>query len=158
MKALLLVTMSVAALAVWVSASAGSPGASAACKPGVQKLDGKTVYRFCGPAKANVTVDGRKYSFKGGRCKVDRKAQLYLVDIGIATKPPARPTAQYFEVRAKKLSDGVSSTGAVSFVVGGRPYTIVPNTVKISGKMTRGTFRGGILGPGARASGSWTCT
>jgi hypothetical protein len=48
-----------------------------------------------------VTVDGRRYTFSSGRCKIDRKAQLYVVDIGIATKPPARPRAPYFTVRSR---------------------------------------------------------
>jgi hypothetical protein len=134
-----------------------SSGSISKCRPGKQKVGDRMIERFCGPARATVRLGGRRYTFASGRCKVDRTARLYVVDIGVATEPPARPTSRYFSVRSKKLTPGVTTTGAVALIVNRRWYTVAPNTITLSARMKSGTFRGGLLFGSGTASGSWSC-
>jgi hypothetical protein len=144
----------VAACAVWVAPSAGTP---AACDPGQKVVKGTSLYVYCGPARATVKVGGKTYRIFGGKCKRMPLAKLYVVDVGIITIAGSKPTARYLGIRSKRLTPGTTRSAGIAVQVARRAYNVAPSVVKVAKGMRSGTFSGDALGPAGAVSGSWTC-
>src|SRR3954466_12487863 len=151
-------------LAVLVLAGATASPAAARCHAGTHRYGGATAQTFCGPAKASVAMPSRNVSFHQGRC--DRTHNYLTVNIGtIVLGDPPRNRPPYFGITVGKTAfggspaskDGTYSKNVViSWVTGGKSYSVAHAKLKLAGHRTRGTFTGVLL-TGDNVSGSFHC-
>jgi hypothetical protein len=150
----LLLGTSAVALAAAAGPSAGAPGATAACKPGL-KLEGPARVRtFCGPAQATVKVGSRTWRFSGGTCF--KSPNSFLLGIGKYTLTTGSPRYRAFWVSIPALRDATYRSALVQWQVPGTNYVFETIAVRLSGQRSRGTFTGKVAGVGA-GSGSFAC-
>jgi hypothetical protein len=147
--------VALAALAATAAAGSGT-AASTACKAGIHVI-GRTTYRvYCGPAAASVKVSGKTHSFRHGTCL--RAGKLFTVSIGTLTMSKGKPRYSYLGITvpaAKK--DGSYTRAVVTWAFGGKRYSLYNVKVRLSGKRTRGTFSGRIVGRTGNVTGSFRC-
>ncbi len=144
------------AAAAWSAApSAARLEAAAKCKSGVTVVNRVRVRTFCGPAKAVVKAGGRTWRFAGGRC-IKSQAGLQ-VGVGRYSLNTSNPSFRGFWLSSPKAKDGVSRLNVIDWQVPGAAYSFTTSTLRVAGKVTRGTFTGRVGGLG-RGSGSFSCT
>ena len=156
MKTAVLVVACVAGLTVFVSTSTGTP-AVATCKPGEREVGGTTLQFHCGPGRATVRTGGRSFQIIGGTCGWRPAAALYMVDIGIKTLGPAKPTARFLEIRTAHKRPGTYDNVGIAFQVGRKQYSLGRSKVTIAKDLKHGTFSGLFLFGTGSARGSWSC-
>lgn len=139
----------------------------AACNPGPGV--------FCGPAKATIFVNGKRYALANGRC--DRYRTYFLVNIGTAVTSGAakRPKRLYFGLimgRSPAYPDpvvnkpGVYRKGLITMRLGG-PQVDLHNEpdlrIVLGAGLRSGTFSATKAGspfygtPTYKVKGSFTC-
>lgn len=159
-------TMRTAALAsgVLVVALLAVPAsATAACHPGVHKFGSAQARTFCGPARATVSLPGKKVTLQGGSCK--RTSNYFTINIGtIVLSPTAPDPPNYFGLTVGKPvgskpagKDGTYvDDAAISFVIKHKRYAVRNPTVVLKNGRTRGSFSGTLLS-GGPVSGTFHC-
>jgi hypothetical protein len=147
--------LALAALAaVAAGPSAGAPASAAACKSGIRVEGGLRIRTFCGKAHATVRVGSRRWTFLGGSCALDQGG--YLVGIGRFTYGDGEPKHRAFWVSAPAYRDGTYRTALVEWQVPGTQYVFETVKLRLTGKLTKGTFAGKVAGVGF-GSGSFSC-
>jgi len=148
-----------ALVALAATASAGAAARHAdACKAGVHVV-GKTTYRvFCGPASASVKVSGKTQSFHHGSCLSTGAGKVFAISIGTLTISKGKARYRYLGITVPSARrDGVYKRAVVTWVYGGKRYTLYNVTVRLAAKRTRGTFSGRIVGRRGTVRGSFRC-
>jgi hypothetical protein len=77
-----------------IAVASGSPRSTAACVPGVKRINGVPARTFCGPARATVKMNGKTISYSGGKCS--KSLGLFSVNIGtvvLGTSGTSRSTS-----------------------------------------------------------------
>jgi hypothetical protein len=141
------------------SAESHAPGTTLATAPGACAAYPKgapgVINAFCGgPAKVNVTVDGKAYALAGGTCAGQAGPGTFTLNLGVmGTRELAGPLPDYFGITALPASGAF--TGAALLVhVGGRAYAVTSNSGTVS--PTGGTFSGVTRG-GHKVQGAFSC-
>jgi hypothetical protein len=147
----------VAALAS-TAAAAGAPQRAQACKAGVHTI-GTTTYRvFCGPARASIKVGKTRQSFRHGSCLKIAGGRVFTMSIGTLQLGAAKPRYSYLGITVPGARhDGSYRRAVVAWAYAGKRYTLYNVAVKLSGKRTRGTFSGRVVGRRGTVTGSFRC-
>jgi hypothetical protein len=157
MKTAVVLAASLVALSLSVSASTGSAGSTAACKPGEQTIGGAKVYVYCGPARATVRTGGRAFPISRGTCGWRPASRLYMVDVGVEMLDEGAAKTRYLGIRTPHKAGGTYQDVGIAIQVKGRKRSLGRSTVTIAKDLRHGTFSGDFLfGPGS-ARGSWSC-
>jgi hypothetical protein len=147
------------ALVVLAAASAGSgTGGAAACKAGAHKV-GKVVYRtYCGPASASVKAAGKTYTFRNGSCLRAGITRVFTMSIGKLTSRKGKPRYSYFGVTVPSAKhDGVYRRAVITWSIGGKRYSLSNVKLRLTNKLTRGSFSGRPVGGRGAVTGSFRC-
>jgi hypothetical protein len=148
----------IAAFAAVLVAPSASSAAGTACVPGKTTVGGKAATRFCGPAKAVANVGAKKFVFSGGVC--EKSAAYFTVNIGTImnskvanAKPGPLP---YFGIALTPVGTGVHLRQALTWIAGGKRYSVLGNQITLKKDLMSGTFKGRALG-GQKVTGTFTC-
>ncbi len=139
-------------------APATSAAAGAACVPGKTTVAGKDAMRFCGPAKASVTVGKKAFTFSGGVCQI--AGHYFTINIGtlvlhkVASSKPGPTT--YFGVTVAGDTPGVHLKQVLAWNTGGTAYTVLHNSITLKLGLKSGTFSGHSI-DGRKIKGSFSC-
>jgi hypothetical protein len=149
---------SILLIAVASCAAAVTPAAArdtfAGCTQGVRS--GTTIFRFCGPARATVTVDGKTYHVSNGKCQRLVGGTVFAVDIGATTPLNEKPKYTYFGAEVRPPRPGAHSGQLVSIAVPGARFSLQRATIILKPSLRGGRFSG-VLASGTTASGLFTC-
>jgi hypothetical protein len=150
----LLVALAAAVLIVPAASSAAGPG----CTPRKTTVGGKAALRYCGPAKATVTMGSTRFTFSGGSCAT--LGPYFTVNIGThlltsvaGTKPGPNP---YFNITLTPPDAGVHLKQPLSWTSGGKGYSVIGSTITLRKGLESGTFSGTAIG-GKKVTGAFTC-
>ena len=151
------------AVALAVGASGHAGARRAACTPKPTTVGGKPAKILCGPARATVQYGGKTYKFSGGTCS---KVGFWNLYIGTKVTGGASPHLFFAFGEVKRDGTYPLSKFEAGFQEKGVAYDLHNGTVTLSGKLTKGTFKGGsiIFGngragtPGQSMSGSFSCS
>jgi hypothetical protein len=143
-----------------VLGGAGSADAKKKCKEKVYSYGGAQARKFCGPARARVTLpSGTKVRFKRGHCdKTDHNFTINIGTIVIGDSSKKRP--KYFGITVDPApKDGTYHENAtVSFVRKNKGYGVGDATVTLKKHRSRGTFHGKLFSGGkGSVHGSFRC-
>jgi hypothetical protein len=153
-------TLSLAAVAVALTAATASSGSTNKCEDGARKTGGRLWIQYCGPATATVKLAGKApVKFTSGHCiKREKVMILYLGRrpfIGTALK------TKYWEFVGAVPGDGVYRRGVfVEWWLGKKHYVLDERKTKMTVKnnQRQATFAGKLLlGAKGTASGSFKC-
>jgi hypothetical protein len=131
---------------------------------------GNPVYfRYCGPARALVRVNGRAYRIRGGRCIGDALGvpkrtsnRIAAIAIGLLAPPPARPRLGIVfwwdppSTRQRRVTIHESEIEVPGRRIAASGAVIVGRNVGDVGTF-RLYGRAGAGPTGDRVTGSWTC-
>jgi hypothetical protein len=117
---------------------------------------GTTLFRFCGPARATIVVDGRTYRVSNGKCRLFDRGSIFGVNIGAVSPATERPRYLYFGAEVRPPTPGVHVGQLVAIALPGKRLAVPRATVMVKPAREGGTFSGAIRG-GGMASGSFTC-
>lgn len=112
--------------------------------------------RFCGPARATVTIERKTFHLSGGRCQILDGGRLFTVNIGAVGPWTSKPKYAYFGADVRPPKAGIHIGQGVAIAVAGKRYSLPHTTVTVKTSLRGGTFSGAVVGHGA-ASGSFTC-
>jgi hypothetical protein len=130
-----------------VAALAGVNHASArvACNPGTTYSGVATYTQYCGPAKASVTVNGKKAKFANGSCsKVHNGPFKFSVHVGKSTYGVPKPKYNYFQLDAQSDQPGTSKNGGVTYQLSnGKKGQYANAKVTLNGGLKSGYFKAG---------------
>jgi hypothetical protein len=136
-----------------------SSGAAASCTAGTKTIAGRPSHTFCGPARAAVVAGSKTFRFTGGACT--RSTALFTVNIGtlaISKTANAKPgKLPYFGVVITPGDSGVHLSQAVSWISGGKRYSVLSNRVTLAASLKKGTFKGTLLPGGGKVEGTFNC-
>jgi hypothetical protein len=144
------------------STATSTSGSQTGCVAGLQEINGVNSRQFCGPAKAQATVNGQSLSWSNGECVTNSSASAFTVNIGRvilgsdATATALKKQYDYFGITVRATQDGAYSNNVIAFGYQGQSYALITNTLTLSGGLKQGTFNGSDL-HGVTASGSFTC-
>src|SRR5262249_12858782 len=130
-----------------------APGArtAAACTAGTTKVGGKKATRFCGKARANVRIGGKRVVFREGRC--DRTGKVFTVSLGTVVVGSAKQKVPYFGLAVGRFpggsaamrpasKDGTYTDGVVVIRIHVRAYDLNRPTITLKWHRTGGSFSG----------------
>jgi hypothetical protein len=150
--------LALALLAAALVAPSTSGAAGSACVPGKTKVAGKDAMRFCGPAKASVTVGKKAFTFSGGVCQV--AGHYFTLNIGtlvlhkVASSKPGPAT--YFGVTVAGSDPRVYLKQVLAWNTGGAGYTVLNNSITLKKGLQSGTFSGHSI-DGQKIKGHFSC-
>jgi hypothetical protein len=149
----LVLALAAAALAAPASSSAAS------CSAGNRTIDGRPSRTFCGPAKAAIVAGKKTFSFTDGQCT--KTNALFAVNIGtlaISATANSKPgKLPYFGLVIAPGDSGVHLSQAVSWVSGGKRYSVLSNQVTLAASRKKGSFTGKLLPGGSTVKGTFSC-
>jgi hypothetical protein len=96
---LLSILVGLTALGVLAGGTGSAASATGVCTPSLNTTAAGLETVFCGPARAQVVLAGKRYEFRGGTCEVktEHGNRVFSVDIGRATDPwPGKPTKGHY--------------------------------------------------------------
>jgi hypothetical protein len=145
--------------------SESAAGAERACTPGVREVNGTLSRVFCGPARANVVLAGKKLAFVNGECV--RTGSYFTINVGTTSLGLSKRPPNYFGITVgrtpltpsskKAAKDGAYTGALITFVWRGKGYT-VDNGAKLVLKNGRraGSFTGTVSSR-QQVSGTFGC-
>jgi hypothetical protein len=147
------------ALAAGALVAPATSGAASGCATGLTTIGGKKAHRFCGPAKATATVGAKTFRFTGGDCAATSLA--FSVNIGTVVTDPvanAKPAkVPYFGLTVAPGVSGVHIGQAITWVSGGKRYSVFNNTATLAKGFKTGSFKGTLYPGGSKVSGTFSC-
>jgi hypothetical protein len=158
-----LMTLLSAGLAMGVVGATAGGASAAKCKAGLHSFGSAQARTFCGPGSAQLTLAGKKVSFKGGNCVVAKK--YVTINLGtIVLGNTSKPRPEYFGLTVGRTpaggkpapSDGTYTGAVIAFEHLHKGYALGHSSVTLTNKRTRGTFTGTLPGGGIVA-GSFRC-
>lgn len=147
-----LLTAIVAAIAIFVTASAEATATRSACALTSKTIKGHKAVIYCGPATASLHIGGKTYSFKNGTCIWSGGLIL-----SVGTQVNGLPASADNEGAPLLALTGTSGLATV-YAYSGR-FHLGLSIVKISARgHSSGTFKGREpLGATRRFTGSYRC-
>jgi hypothetical protein len=124
--------------------------------------------RYCGPARAVVSVNGTTYTIRGGLCWPLRSTRLRTprrllgaVDIGMFANPPATPARHvdfWWDPPTATVAHRAFTMAEYDINVPGGPFATFggPGTGVVGKRLNGGTFKI-ENSTGEQITGSWTC-
>jgi hypothetical protein len=140
-------------LAIPLASAARAAGKSATCTAGTKTIAGTSARTFCGPARATVTLNGKKVSYRGGNCSTS--IGLFSVNIGTVVLGTVKNAPEYFGVTAT-AKPGSHTRQTIAVVHAGATRAVI-GTVTLTAGLKGGIFSGKAFGSKATISGSFTC-
>jgi hypothetical protein len=136
-----------------LASTARAGGNVAACVEGVGTVSGTPARTFCGPAKASVTLNGKRVSFTGGSCATS--IGLFSVNVGTVVLGNVKSPPEYFGLTANAKT-GTQTRQTIAAVHAGAKRAVI-GTVTLKPGLRGGTFAGKAFGSNASIAGSFTC-
>jgi hypothetical protein len=151
-KIVLIACLAVSAMAATTAGAFAAPSAAAECVPQDMTINGKHAFRECGPATVTMLLNGKKYTFNHGTCRVLKGNIELQVGTTVAEDFKHNGGQAYIDLfGGDDFDDGNADLYALS---GGKRFFTGSATVAVKGI---GKNTGTFSGTSPKVSGSWNC-
>lgn len=122
------------------------------------KVNGKTAYKYCGPAKVSLTVGSTAAKFTQGRCKYSKKTSYWSFALGVG-ETAAKPTRKFINltvVGSKPTAGSTYTSGSGVINIPPRSY-LTTDLSFVFKTASSGSFTGKAP-EGLAISGTFRCS